>query len=301
MPNLESSASIPTITSDRESSPTSPAAACVVNFWGVRGGIPTPGKNTVQYGGNTVCVEVLVNGQRLVFDGGTGLRVLGQSLLSEMPLEAHLFFTHSHWDRIQGFPFFTPAFIEGNHFHIYGTAAVNGASMKQRLSDQMLRPHFPLQLQIMQATLEFHDLLPGDMICLGEVTVETASLNYPTRALGFRVSWQDHAIVYATDTECEIGQPNSALARLAKGADLLIYDIADTAEECYGPHRTNNCWQDGWRTGVEVAQAAGAKQLVLMHHSPAYDDAYLDQVSAQLQAAFPKGLVAREGMRLHVS
>jgi len=91
-----------------------------IHFWGVRGSIPTPSISTVRYGGNTPCVEMRCNGKRLIFDGGTGLRVLGQCLLKEMPLEAHLFFTHSHWDHIQGFPFFTPAYIAGNSFKIYG-------------------------------------------------------------------------------------------------------------------------------------------------------------------------------------
>ncbi|HEY9662438.1 MAG TPA: MBL fold metallo-hydrolase, partial [Allocoleopsis sp.] len=144
-----------------------------VRFWGVRGSIPTPGIETVRYGGNTACVEIQVAGKRLIFDGGTGLRVLGKHMMAEMPVEAHLFFTHTHWDRIQGFPFFVPAFIEGNSFDIYGAMGQNGASIKQRLGDQMLRPHFPVPLQMMRSTLRFHDIAPGSVITLDDVVVET--------------------------------------------------------------------------------------------------------------------------------
>jgi phosphoribosyl 1,2-cyclic phosphodiesterase len=105
-----------------------------------------------------------VGSERLIFDGGTGLRVLGQSLLSQMPVEAYMFFTHSHWDHIQGVPFFIPAFVKGNCFHIYGALAPNGASLKQRLTDQMLHPNFPVPLQVMQADLQFNDLKIGEKV-----------------------------------------------------------------------------------------------------------------------------------------
>ena len=109
-----------------------------LNFWGVRGSIPCTGAETVRYGGNTPCIEMVAGGERLIFDGGTGLRVLGQSLMGQLPVEAHMFFTHSHWDHIQGFPFFVPAFVKVNKFNIYGVVAPNGATIKQRLHDQML-------------------------------------------------------------------------------------------------------------------------------------------------------------------
>jgi phosphoribosyl 1,2-cyclic phosphodiesterase len=102
-----------------------------VRFWGVRGSIPTPGLETARYGGNTACVELQVAGKRLIFDGGTGLRVLGKHLVPEMPVQAHLFFTHTHWDRIQGFPFFIPAFIEGNRFDIYGAHPLSNACVNR--------------------------------------------------------------------------------------------------------------------------------------------------------------------------
>jgi phosphoribosyl 1,2-cyclic phosphodiesterase len=105
-----------------------------------------------------------VGRERLIFDGGTGLRALGQSLMAESPAKAHLFFSHSHWDHIQGFPFFMPAFIRGNTFKIYGVPSPNGATIKQKLHDQMLHPNFPVPLQIMRADLEFYDLEMGETL-----------------------------------------------------------------------------------------------------------------------------------------
>ena len=270
-----------------------------VQFWGVRGGIPTPGMDTVRYGGNTSCVTMRVAGKLLIFDAGTGLRVLGMHLLSKMPVEAHLFFTHCHWDRIQGFPFFVPAFIPINRFHIHGASAPNGASMKQRLKEQMLPPNFPVPIQIMGSDLKFYELEPEDTIELEDVTIETSFLNYPHRTTGYRVSCQGYAAVYATDTLLNTNSLDGNLLRLARNADLLIYDAnySELTENNSKSFKTD--WKDfTWKTGIEVAKAAGVKQLVMCHHDPAHDDDFLDRVEAQVKSAFPNGLLAREGMIL---
>ncbi len=270
----------------------------VVRFWGVRGSIPTPGIETVRYGGNTVCVEMQVGGKRLIFDGGTGLRVLGKHLLSQMPVQAHLFFTHTHWDRIQGFPFFMPAFIEGNCFDIYGAIGQNGASIKQRLSDQMLRPNFPVPLKMMRSELTFHDIAPGSVISLGDVLVETMSLNRPNSALGYRITWDSHCVVYATDTEHSADNIDQGLLYLAQQADLLIFDAAYADHAYYDPNAGHP--PETWRAGIEVANAAQVKQIVLFHHDPAHEDDFLTQVEAEVQARFPNVQLAREGMSLSI-
>lgn len=272
-----------------------------VRFWGVRGSIPTPGMETVRYGGNTACIEVKVAGKRLIFDGGTGLRVLGKHLMNEMPVEAHLFFTHTHWDRIQGFPFFIPAFIEGNSFDIYGAVGQNGASIKQRLSDQMLRPNFPVPLQMMRSNLRFHDIAPGSVITLDDVVVETISLNRPNGALGYRITWNGYSVVYATDTEHYPNQIDQGLLYLAHQSDLLIYDAAYADHAYYDPKSELAGQQPAtWYAGIEVANAAEVKQIILFHHDPAHDDDFLDRVESEVQAAFPTVQLAREGMTLRV-
>ncbi|MGG6295335.1 MBL fold metallo-hydrolase [Leptolyngbya sp. AN02str] len=268
-----------------------------VRFWGVRGNVPTPGLETVRYGGNTACVEVLVGGHRLIFDAGTGLRVLGKHLKKEMPVCAHLFFTHTHWDRIQGFPFFIPAFIPGNTFHIYGAMGQNGASIKQRLCDQMLRPNFPVPLQEMQADLQFHEIRPGSVVTLGDVMIETISLNRPNAALGYRITWQGYSLVYATDIECASGNLDQSLLYLSQGADLLIYDAFyhnhahDAADKEERPDAT-------WESGIAVASAAKVKRIVMFHHDPHHDDDFLDHIEADVQSRFSHVQLAREGMAI---
>ncbi|MBF2079120.1 MAG: MBL fold metallo-hydrolase [Synechococcales cyanobacterium T60_A2020_003] len=273
----------------------------IVRFWGVRGSIPTPSPDTIRYGGNTACVEMQVGHHLLIFDGGTGLHMLGKHLLNRQPIEAHLFFTHTHWDRIQGFPFFIPAFMEGNTFHIYGAVGLNGASIKQRLSDQMLRPNFPVPLQVMQSNLTFHNITPGSVINLDDITVETISLNQPNSALGYRVSWQGCSVVYATDTEHNPDKLDQNLLYLADRADLLIYDAA------YADHAYYNLAADpgshdmeAWHAGVKVGMTAKVREILLFHHNPEHDDDFLDATEREVQSTFSNVRLAREGMVLDV-
>ncbi|MBF2084855.1 MBL fold metallo-hydrolase [Thermoleptolyngbya sp. C42_A2020_037] len=273
-----------------------------VKFWGVRGSVPTPGVEMVRYGGNTPCVEMQVAGQRIIFDGGTGLRLLGKHLRDEMPVEAHLFFTHTHWDRIQGFPFFAPAFVSGNCFYIYGAAGPNGASIKQRLSDQMLRPNFPVPLQVMQADLKFVDIVPGSVIPVEDVTVEAVSLNRPNGALGYRVTWGGYSVVYATDTERSPDSVEQNLKYLAQDADLLIYDAAYISDHALvDPEAATGEQNHGWQSGIDLAIAARVKQVIMFHHDPAHEDDFLDSIEQDVQSRYPNVKLAREGMVLDVT
>ncbi len=273
-----------------------------VHFWGVRGSIACPGSETVRYGGNTSCVEMRVGSERLIFDGGTGLRVLGQSLLSQIPLQAHLLFTHSHWDHIQGFPFFVPAFIPGNTFHIYGAVAPDGSTVEQRLNDQMLHPNFPVPLQIMGADLKFVDVEIDQPFLIGdEVKVETALLNHPGEAVGYRVNWRGHAAAYVTDTEHFPDRLDENVLFLARDADVLIYDATYTDEEYHSEKTSKVGWgHSTWQEAVKIAKAAGVKKLVLFHHDPMHNDEFLDQMGEQVTTQFPESLLAREGLSLQL-
>jgi len=272
-----------------------------VQFWGVRGSIPTPGLHTVRYGGNTPCVEMQAGGKRLIFDGGTGLHVLGQSLLHQMPIEAHIFFTHSHWDHMQGFPFFTPGFVRGNDFHIYGAIAPDGSTVEQRLNDQMLHPNFPVPLQIMQANLDFYNVKAGEPIKINDIIVETAPLNHPGEAVGYRVNWRDGAAVYITDTEHFPDRLDENVMWLSRNADILIYDSTYTDEEYHSPNLPKIGWgHSTWQEAVKIAKAANVKTLVIFHHDPAHDDEFLDRVGEEAAVQFPGALMAREGMVLQV-
>lgn len=281
---------------------TNPATEFVIQFWGVRGSIATPGSKTVRYGGNTSCVEMRVGGKRLVFDGGTGLRVLGINLMKQMPVEAYMFFTHTHWDHIQGFPFFIPAFIPINKFHLYGALAPNGSTIQQRLSDQMLHPNFPVPIQVMQSEMKFYDLTPGDVVELDDIKIETALLNHPNTAIGYRVTWQGHTVVYCTDTEHFPDRLDENVLHLARQADVLIYDATYTNEEYNDVKSPKIGWgHSTWEVGVEIAKVAGVQKVVMFHHDPAHDDNFLDDVEAEVQSVFPNGLLAREGMTITVA
>lgn len=272
-----------------------------VKFWGVRGSIPCPGLQTVRYGGNTPCVEMQVGDKRFIFDGGTGLHVLGQSLMPKMPLEAYLFFTHSHWDHVQGFPFFTPGFVAGNKFHIYGAVAPDGSTVEQRLNDQMLHPNFPVPLQIMQSNLDFSEVNPGKTIHIEDIAIETAPLNHPGESVGYRVNWQGGSAVYVTDTEHYPDKLDENVLRLANNADILIYDSTYTDDEYYSPLSPKIGWgHSTWQEAIKVAKAANVKTLVIFHHDPAHDDEFLDRIGQEALAKFPGAVMAKEGMVLNV-
>jgi phosphoribosyl 1,2-cyclic phosphodiesterase len=273
----------------------------LVRFWGVRGSIACPGAETVRYGGNTSCVEMRVGGHLLIFDGGTGLRVLGQTLLREMPLNAHMFFTHSHWDHIQGFPFFVPAFVKGNQFKIYGAVAPNGSTIEQRLNDQMLHPNFPVPLQIMGAQMSFHDLEVGESVPIGDIVVENALLNHPGEAIGYRVNWKDHAVAYITDTEHLPDRLDENVLWLCRNADVMIYDATYTDDEYYSEKTSKVGWgHSTWQEAVKVAKAANVKKLVIFHHDPLHNDDFMDKVKEDTAREFYNSVVAWEGLEIDV-
>ncbi|MGB3695186.1 MAG: MBL fold metallo-hydrolase [Spirulinaceae cyanobacterium] len=272
-----------------------------IQFWGVRGSIPCPGPETVRYGGNTPCLDMVVNGKHLIFDGGTGLRVLGQSLLPQRNLEGYMFFTHSHWDHIQGFPFFVPAFVPGNMFHIHGAVAPNGETVEQRLHNQMLHPNFPVPLRVMQANLKFYDLEVGDKISIGDIVVENGRLNHPGEAIGYRVTWQGKTAAYVSDTEHFPEGLDKNVLHLAHQADVLIIDATYTDEEYYSEKFSKVGWgHSTWQEAVKIAKAAEVKQLVIFHHDPLHNDGFLDEVGKQAAAEFPNTILAREGMSIEL-
>ena len=274
-----------------------------VHFWGVRGSIACPGSETVRYGGNTPCVEMRVGSERLIFDGGTGLRVLGQSLLAQMPVTGHLFFSHYHWDHIQGFPFFVPAFIKINTFYIYGTIAPDGSTVQHRLNDQMLHPNFPVPLQIMGADLKFVDISVGKSIKISDdIIVETALLNHPGEAVGYRVNWRNYAAAYVSDTEHFPDRLDENVLFLARNADVLIYDATYTNEEYHSEKTSKVGWgHSTWQEAVKVAKAANVKRLVIFHHDPLHNDDSMDKTGEQVAEQFPNSLIAREGLSIQLS
>jgi phosphoribosyl 1,2-cyclic phosphodiesterase len=277
----------------------------VVQIWGVRSLIATPSRDTRRYGGNTACVEMFVAGKRLIFDGGTGLRILGKSLRNHKQLEAHLFFTNSQSNRIQGFPFFAPAFIPGNKLYIYGTAASNSASIKQCLYDQILQPHFPYPLQVMQSELQFQNLNPGQSININDVIVNTALINQNQKSIGYRVNWQNYSVAYLTDLskiidgyEADIHSKSLAkdILQLTQDVDLLIANTTYTELTS----RKDKDFEFHWETAVNLANKSGVKKLVLSQHHPDDDDDFLDGVQAKTKSVFAEAELAREDLIIKI-
>jgi len=270
-----------------------------ITFWGVRGSIPAPGPSTVEIGGNTSCVEVRAGKAILIFDGGTGLRMLGKKLLKETPITAHMFFSHVHWDHIQGFPFFEPAFVKGNEFHLYGGNNVS-RTLAETLEGQMDQPNFPVDLGAMGAKVSFRDVPEGEAVEIddgsgGKVRVTNARGNHPQGVFAFRVEHKGKVVVYATDTEHYDGRLDDKLAALAKGADIFIYDAQYTPEE----YSAKKGWgHSTFEEGVKLAKHSGVKRLVLFHHDPTQNDAAVHEKEKRAKALFPNVLAAYEGIVL---
>lgn len=278
-----------------------------ITFWGVRGSIPSPGPDTVGVGGNTSCVEVRAGNLLLVFDGGTGLRLLGKTLLKEMPITAHLFFSHVHWDHIQGFPFFDPAFVPGNVIHLYGGNNVS-RTLEETLAGQMDHPSFPVHLTDMGAKMHFHDVLEDQVLELdaGDGTkakISSARGNHPNGVWAYRVDHGGKSVMYATDTE-HYAVVDPKLAKLAKGVDVLIYDSQYTPEEYSGTAGSGGS-KVGWGhstfdEAVKLTKVAGAKRLVLYHHDPMQSDAAVLEKERRARELFPACEAAREGLEIEL-
>ncbi len=294
MSNFELSGSQSYVTAKQTTQAISPAGEFIVKFWGVRGLIPTPGSNTHRYGGNTACLEIHVADKHLIFDGGTGLRLLGKTWQQlQQPIEAHLFFTNSQSNRIQGFPFFAPAFIAQNSFHIYGIAASNSASIKQCLCDQMLQPHFPYPLQVMQSDLQFYNLTPDSEVKLDDVTITMGLIDPNQRSVGYRITWQEYSVAYVTDLHKNNEQlDGQKILQIIQGVDLLIANATYNPPTAYNHELSDLHWQ----TAVDLANNAGVKGLVITHHHPDDNDDFLDQVQVEVKSAFPQALLAYEGL-----
>jgi len=268
-----------------------------VRFWGVRGTVPCPGPDTVRYGGNTPCIEVMCGGERLIFDAGTGIRALGASLGGANDLKSHIFLTHTHMDHIAGFPFFRPAYNKNNSFQIWaGNLAAQNGNIRSVLSAIMSRPIFPVPLRIMHACMAFHDFHAGDTLNpLREVVVRTAPLNHPDGATGYRIDYAERSICYVTDTEHREGVLDETIIELIGGSDIVIYDSTYT-EAQYPDYRG---WgHSTWAEGARLCDAASAGRLIAFHHDPDHSDADLDRIAEDMERARPGSLVASEGLVL---
>lgn len=267
-----------------------------VRFWGVRGSIASPGPTTVKYGGNTPCIEIRCGDRCLVFDAGTGIRELGQTLLTNGAREVDLFLTHTHVDHIVGFPFFGFAFDPANRLRVW-----SGHLLPERTTEQVLRtlmspPLFPVPMDILKAAIEFRDFRAGDVLTTYPgITIRTAPLNHPDRATGYRVEYGGKSICYVTDTQHVVGVPDENVLGLIHDADIVIYDAMFSDEEFT---RYQDWGHSTWEECLRLCRLAGVRVPVLFHHLPSRTDAALDVIASAAAKAFPRAIVAREGETL---
>lgn len=266
-----------------------------MKFWGVRGSIACPSPNHVGFGGNTSCLEVVAGDRHIILDAGTGVRNLGQSYLERDIREADLLLTHTHWDHINGFPFFGPGFMPGRKFHIRAGHLGDSGGVRRVLAGQMHQPMFPVPIEALQAELEFTDFEAGDTFHLGDVRVVTVPLRHPNGATGYRIEYADHAFAYVTDTEHIPGRPDENVLRLIADADLVVYDCTYTDDEF--PARIG--WgHSTWQEGIRLCRQADAKRLAIFHHDPTHDDTFMAQVEEEARTVWDGAFVAREGVRV---
>jgi phosphoribosyl 1,2-cyclic phosphodiesterase len=315
----------------------------IVRFWGVRGSVPTPmgaqqlkekimwalkgasdrdimDERAVEhyveglprhmketYGGNTSCVELHSEDTTIIFDAGSGIRLLGLHLMDgrfgQGAGTAHLFLSHTHWDHIQGFPFFLPAHIPGNRIIIYSPHP----DVKKRFSMQQNPSYFPVPLKTFQADIEFVSLSEGQNVAIGHVDVTNIKLNHPGESFGYRVRKQDASFVYATDTEFT----NLSKSDMEKyigffsRAKVLVFDSQYTLRDAL---EKEDWGHSSSLTGADMAHDAGVETLVLFHHEPTYDDNTLRDILqrtrkyAELQESDHtcKVIMAYEGLELVV-
>jgi phosphoribosyl 1,2-cyclic phosphodiesterase len=271
-----------------------------IKFWGVRGSIPTPGPGTMHYGGNTTCVEIRAGSDVIILDAGTGLRRLGQSLLAEFkrrPLNLTLLLSHTHWDHIQGLPFFAPIYESRCRLRILGCEGARKGLMAA-LTGQMESTYFPVPFSKLPSNIEIEELRDFNF-ALGPVLVRAHRANHPGVTVGYRLFSPDGVVVFFPDTEPRKGVEDREMIEFIRDADVLILDSQyDRAE--YKKHT-------GWGHGcvddsVALALKAGVKKLVLFHHDPDHDDQKLDEFVkyARRLVVKAKGKLkveaAREGM-----
>jgi phosphoribosyl 1,2-cyclic phosphodiesterase len=285
-----------------------------ISFWGTRGSIAVPGPATLRYGGNTTCVELRADGEIIVLDAGSGIRPLGIALQTEFqtrPINLSLLITHAHWDHIQGFPFFKPAYDSNNEISIFGCDGA-GASFRQIMAEPMKAPFFPITMRELSARMEIRKLTEMKF-SIGKVEIQAALVNHPGVCVGYRIFTSGGSVAFLPDHEpyefflhsargkqlsAEQAQEIAAeeharLVQFLRGSDVLILDSQYTDQE----YRNHIGWGHGSiSSAVSLALDAEVQTLCLFHHDPGHND---HKVDTMIESA--RELVAKSGRHLQVA
>lgn len=257
-----------------------------IKFWGTRGSIAVPGKDTIRYGGNTPCIQLTSNsGETLILDAGTGIKTLGDNLIKLNSTNLNLLITHSHWDHIQGLPFFKPFYSEQYEVNIYASAN-NGLDVNEIISRQLVSAFFPVTEEIFKSKINIKKISSGDNFNLGDFSISSIAAHHSKGTLSFKIEVDGKTIVYMTDNEIfysyddlpeinSITEKNKGLIDFVKDCDYLIHDCM------YDVNKYKN--KIGWGhsnnfSAAMFAISANVKNLVMFHYNPDYTDSELDKI-----------------------
>lgn len=301
-----------------------------VKFWGVRGSIPCPGLHTAKYGGNTACIELRFDeiGRQIIIDAGSGLRELGNFMmghdLPNGPIATSIYLSHTHWDHIMGFPFFTPIYLPSTRIEVFGPVSHESDTLETIVGGQMTYRYFPVRQAELAATITYANLKEGRFDLGDGITLTTKYLNHPILCLGYRFEYQGKVFCTAYDTEpyqnlfcTDPNEPeydeamategdmvakeqNEAVEQFVAGADLLVYDAQYTEKE-YVPAKVG--WgHSSMETAIAVARRGQVKRLALFHHEPVRTDAQFDALATSYEQIGggdePDIFFAREGAEI---
>ena len=308
-----------------------------IRFWGVRGSLPTPGPDTARYGGNTTCIQVeRKSGPLIIIDSGTGIRALGDELAARKggPFDIRLLVTHTHWDHIHGFPFFTPIYVPGSKVLVYGIGPIReGKSFEQVMRDQMTYSYFPVENTMLDNVVVYNDynrMFPGGVEKSFElyegVNIRLKLTNHPVYCTAYRIECDGRSFVFSGDhepwscgpNESESGETqqlyemmNGRFVEFCRGADLVAIDTTYTEAEYVSagkPEQSKRGWGHSYfEYNIQIAKAAGVKRMAFTHHDPTRTDVALDRLMKDKylplgQSAAPgtEFFAAREGMAVEL-
>ena len=258
---------------------------------------------TDKYGGNTACVEMRLGEETLIFDAGSGLRLLGDALLKrsgrgdrkgEPRRKLHLFFTHCHYDHISGLPFFGPFFDPAASIDIWSGHLKGPDKTERMILDYMRPPFFPVGPEVFLADIAYRDFEPGDALSpLDGVAISTLALDHHDGCVGYRIDFDGRSVCYITDTTHTPGQPDQGIIDICRDTDLMIYDGTYTDDEF---PKFWNFGHSTWEEGLRLAEEAGAKRYVIFHHRPTRSDRALDGIEAEARSRMRRSWAASEGL-----
>lgn len=269
-----------------------PGERLSLKFWGTRGSLPTASPENAEFGGCTMCVELVCGEEVILFDAGSGLPFAGKELWAKGKRDFHLFFTHGHYDHIMGLPFFLPVYKPETRLTMWSGHLGPGKTTAGMIADLMREPFFPVGPEVFKAEVDMRTFAAGDVLRPVEgLKMRTAMLNHPGGAVGYRVECAGKVVAMVFDTEHEPGEANPVVLDLMRDADLVLYDsnFTDAEFSCYRTfgHST-------WQEGIRLAQAAGARRIAFVHHSTFRTDNELREIEAEAQKLFPGAFCARD-------